>query len=160
MTIGSFVSGYVPMFILGTFKFALNVAVPQEVQRSTEYKWPAQERFGQAPALQFTGKGSDTITLPGVIYPEWKGSANAMTTLRSMAAQGLPYNFLDGLGNVYGRWVVTRVDEKKSIFAGFGQPKKIEFEVTLEYFDGADDPAIADLSGTLLGAAIGALTSL
>jgi phage protein U len=157
MSIGSFVSGYVPMLMLGTFRFSLNVAVPQEIERSTEYKWPAQALFGQAQARQFVGIGDDTITLPGVIFPEWKGSTNAMKTLRGLAAQGQPLLLIDGMGTVYGRWVITRVDEKKSIFAAAAQPKKIEFSVTLQYFDGAQVGLLPDLSGTLLGAAISAI---
>lgn len=154
---GSFVSGYVPMLMLGDFQFALNVAVFKEIKRSTDYMWPTQNRFGQRQARQFTGMGDDTITLPGTIFPEWKGSTNAMKTLRAMAALGQPNLLLDGTGQIYGRWVVTKVDETRSIFAAYTQPKKIEFSVTLGYFDGDPDSILPDLSGTLLGAAIAAV---
>jgi phage protein U len=157
VSIGSFISGYVPMLMLGTFKFQLNVAVPQEIQRSTEYKWPSQERFAQAPARQFVGLGEDTITLPGVIFPEWKGSSNAMTQLRALAVQGQPLILMDGLGTSYGRWVITKVDENKSIFAAAAQAKKIEFTVSLAYFDGAQQGVLPNLNGTLLGDIISAL---
>lgn len=156
-TLGGFVSGYVPMLMLGTFQFSLNVAVFQEMQRSTEYKWPAQERFSQQQARQFTGMGDDTITLPGVIYPEYKGSTNAMKTLRGMAQQGQPYLLLDGTGQIYGRWVVLRIEETRSVFAMFTQPLKIDFSVTLGFFDGNPASLLPDLSGTLLGAAISAV---
>lgn len=156
-TVGSFVSGYVPMLMLGSFQFSLNVAVFQEMQRSSEYKWPAQERFGQRQARQFTGVGDDTITLPGVIYPEYMGSTSAMKNLRAMAALGQPNLLIDGTGQIYGRWVVTKVDETRSIFAAFTQPKKIEFSVALAYFDGDPDSILPNLSGTLLGAAIKAI---
>lgn len=154
---GSFVSGYVPMLMLGTFQFSLNVAVFQEMQRRTEYKWPTQDRFGQRQARQFTGVGEDTITLPGVIYPEYKGSTSAMKNLRALAEMGQPNILLDGTGQIYGRWVVTNVEETRSIFAFFTQPKKIEFTVTLSYFDGSPDSILPNLSGTLLGAAINAI---
>jgi len=151
MSFGSLVSGYVPMLMLGGFRFSLNVAVFQQMQRRSEYKWPAQARFGQAQARQFTGIGDDIITLPGVIYPEYKGSTNAMANLRALAAQGQPNLLIDGKGMIYGRWVVTNVEETQSIFAMFAQPKKIEFNVTLAYFDGA--------SSSLLSNAVGALIS-
>jgi phage protein U len=159
MTIGSFISGYVPMFMLGSFRFALNVAVPQEVQRRTEYKWPAQDRMGMTQARQFTGMGDDTITLPGVIYPEWKGSTNAMAQLRALAATGQKQLLLDGMGTIYGNWAVTGVEETKSIFAAFAQPKKIEFTVTLAHIDGGDQ-TLANLNGTLLGTVINAASAL
>lgn len=136
MSLGTIVSGFVPMLMLGSFKFSLNNAVFQEMRRSTQYKWASQERFGQLAARQFVGLGDDTITLPGVIYPSYKGRTNAMQDLREMAEQGLPYTLLDGQGNIYGRWIITTVDETKSVFAMFAQPRKIEFTVTLELFDG------------------------
>lgn len=156
-TVGSFVSGYVPMLMLGSFSFSLNVAAFQEMQRSSEYKWPTQDRFGQRQARQFTGVGEDTITLPGVIYPEYLGSTNAMKNLRAMAQMGQPNILIDGTGLIYGRWVVTKIEETRSVFAFFTQPKKIEFTVTLGYFDGDPDSILPNLSGTLLGAAINAV---
>jgi phage protein U len=147
MSLGSFVAGFVPMFMLGSFRFSLNMAVFQEMHRTAEYRWPGQDRFGQLPALQYTGPGEETITLPGIIYPEWRGSANAMDMLRALAAQGQPQTLLDAQGNLYGRWVVTQVDETRSIFAAFALPRKIEFSVTLKRFDGAD----VSLLGTFIG---------
>lgn len=160
MSLGSFVSGYVPMLRLGSFNFSLNVAVFQEMRRVSEYKWAAQERFGQTPARQFVGIGDDAITLPGVIYPEWKGSSNAMAKLRAMASQGLPYLMLDAQGHIYGRWVIESIEETRGVFAAFAQPKKIEFAVTLKYFDGTDSSLLPDLSGTMLGTIISGATNL
>ncbi len=136
MSFGGFISGFVPMLRLGSFNFSINIAVFQEMSRSSEYRWPGQERFGQMPALQFTGIGDETITLPGVIFPQYKGSANAMEKIRAMAAAGEPYLLLDAQGKIYGRWVITRVDETRSVFAAFAMPRKIEFSVTLQRFDG------------------------
>lgn len=160
-SVGSFVSGYIPMLMLGTrFKFALNTAVFQEWRRTSSYRWAALERFGQTPLRQFTGMGDDTITLPGVIYPEYKGSTNAMTQLRAMAASGKKFILMDGMGTSYGNWAVTDVEETKSIFAMFAQPKKIEFTVTLAYIDGAPNSLLPNLSGTLLGSTISAVSSI
>lgn len=56
-------SGNAPvMLMLGGFKFSINTAVFTELQRSTGYRWPAQERMGQYDALQYTGPGEDRIT--------------------------------------------------------------------------------------------------
>ncbi|QPB08638.1 tail protein [Burkholderia phage Mica] len=151
MSLGSFISGFVPMLRLGSFNFSLNMAVFQEMRRSAEYKWPEQDRIGQAPALQFVGLGAETISLPGVIYPEWRGSAAAMAQLREMAAAGQPYLLIDAGGNIYGRWVITQVDETRSAFAGFTVPRKIEFDVTLKRFDGADSNALVNLITQALG---------
>ena len=155
MSLGSFIAGFVPMFRLGSFNFALNVAVFQEMHRSTEYRWPAQDRFGQLPALQYAGPGEETITLPGVIYPEWRGSANAMDQLRALAAKGQPLLLLDAQGALYGRWVITQVEETRGTFAAFALPRKIEFSVAIKKFDGTD----VALLGSFLGGVITSLAS-
>lgn len=160
MSLGSFVSGFVPMMMLGSFRFSLNTAVFQEMRRSTEFKWAAQDRIGQQPARQFVGFGDDTLVLPGVIYPEWKGSSNAMAQLRSMAAVAQPYLLMDAQGHIYGRWVIDSVEETRSIFAAFNQPRKIEFTVTIKLFDGSDYSLLPNLNGTLLGAAINGASAL
>ena len=144
MSLGTFIAGFVPMLRLGSFNFALNMAVFQEMHRSSEYRWPGQDRFGQLPALQYTGPGEETMTLPGVIYPEWRGSANAMGMLRDLAAHGQPQLLIDAQGQLYGRWVITQVDETRSTFGAFAMPKKIEFSVTLKRFDGADGSLLAN----------------
>lgn len=155
MSFGSFVSGFVPMLMLGSFKFQLNVAVFQEMRRSTQYKWASQERFGQLAARQFVAPGDDTITLPGVIYPSWRGSGAAMENLRTLAARGQPLLLIDAQGSIYGRWVITGVEETRSVFAAFAQPRKIEFSVTLERFDGGG----SNLLDTFLANAITAALS-
>jgi phage protein U len=153
MSLAGFLSGFVPMLRLGDFNFALHIAVPQEMRRSAEYKWPSQERFGQLPALQFTGPGEETITLPGVVYPQWRGSANAMAKLRAMGARGQPYLLMDAQGNMYGRWVIKGVEETRSAFAAFTMPRKIEFNVTLQRFDGADSSLLGNLVNNALKSA-------
>jgi phage protein U len=150
MSLAGFLSGFVPMLRLGDFNFALHVAVAQEMRRRAEYKWPSQDRFGQLPVRQYVGPGDETITLPGVIYPQWRGSTNAIATLRAMAARGKPYLLMDAQGKMYGRWVITDVEETSSAFAAFTMPRKIEFNVTLQRFDGSDSSVL----GTLLNNAL------
>ena len=57
---------------LGNFKFEVATAAYDKFSRSTKYRCPKQDQFGQMPAAQFTGKGDDTISLSGIIYPEHK----------------------------------------------------------------------------------------
>jgi phage protein U len=156
MSIGSFISGFVPMLRLGNFNFSLNNAVFQEMRRSAEYRWPGQDRFGQMPALQYTGPGEEIITLPGVIYPSWRGTAAAMANLRVLASKGQPQQLIDAQGNLYGRWVITSVEETRSTFAAFAQPRKVEFNVTLKHFDGyGDGNALDNLLASAISGALG-----
>ena len=88
---------------------------------TTEYRWAAQDLFGQMPELQFTGPGTETIDLPGVIYPEWRGGFGQVASMRALAAAG----------ESLGRWVIARIAGRDSTFADQGRARKIEFALSL-----------------------------
>lgn len=127
------------MMQLGSFQFMLSTAVYQELQRSTEWRWPSQDRFGEMPVLQYTGPGADTITLPGVIFPEWNGGVVQLDAMRALGDAGQPHPLVAGNGASMGRWVVERVDEGQTVFAAAGVPRRVEFTLQLRRFpdDGA-----------------------
>lgn len=129
------VGQYNIMMALGVFQFSIQTAVYQELNRRSEYKWPSQHRFGKRPSSQFVGKGEDTITLPGVIYPEYRGGFQQIERMRTLAGLGKPLMLVDGLGKIMGRWVIESIDEKQTLFAAFGAPRKMEFTVALRKFD-------------------------
>lgn len=132
-------SGNAPsLLMLGGFKFSLNTAVFQEMQRSTSWRWPAQERVGQYDALQFTGPGDDRITLPGVVYPDFRGGIAQVESLRQIAAKGKPVRLISATGEMLGLWVVLSVDETASSFKPDGTPRKQEFTVTIRKYGNAD----------------------
>lgn len=127
----------VMMAKLGDFSFGLDTATFQEMSRSTEYRWPGQERIGAADALQFTGRGPDTITLPGVIYPHYRGGLGQIDGLRKLAGSGKPLLLVDGRGAVHGEWVIERIEETQSAFLPGAVPRKISFSISLRrYGDG------------------------
>lgn len=129
------VGQYNIMMALGSFQFSIQTAVYQELNRRSEYKWPSQHRFGKRPSSQFVGIGEDTITLPGVIYPEYRGGFQQVERMRSIAGRGQPLMLVDGLGKIMGRWVIEAIDEKQTLFAAFGAPRKMEFSLSLRKFD-------------------------
>jgi phage protein U len=126
------------MLMLGGFKFSLNTAVFQEMHRSTSYRWPAQERVGQFDALQFTGPGEDRITLPGIVYPDFRGGADQVESLRKIAAQGKPLRLISASGVMLGAWVIESVEETASAFKKDGAPRRQDFTVTIRKFGDAD----------------------
>lgn len=147
--VGSYITGFAPQMILGTYIFSLNTAAFQELDRSTEYRWVAIDRHGQDAALQYTGPGADTIELPGVVYPSYRGGGGQIDKLRALASLAQPQSLIDGAGNVYGRWVITAIHEKKSEFAAFGQPLKQEFTISLRRYDGGPSNLLASIISAL-----------
>ena len=156
MAILGYKFGQPVMMQLGSFQFGINTAAYQTLTRSTEWRWPSQDRFGKPPVLQHVGPGGDSITLPGVIYPEWRGGFGQVEQMRAMAGQGEPLQLIDGTGSSFGRWAIERIEEKQSVFADAGAPRKIEFTLQLRrYFETNAAGAV----GTVAAAAGGSPTA-
>jgi phage protein U len=124
----------VVMMALGAFRFGVNRANYQTFTRSASWRWEAQDRLGRAPALQFLGPGADEISLQGVIYPHFRGGLRQVELMRFVANAGQPLILVDGLGWVWDRWVITSVEETKTLFLADGAPRKIEFSVGLKAY--------------------------
>ena len=133
-------SGNAPVLLmLGGFKFSLNTAVFREIQQSNEYRWQAQDRVGQMAALQYTGPGSASMTLPGVIYYQFRGAGNELAQLRKLAAQGTPHRLLTGKGGNLGLWVIEKIDATASEFTADSAVLKQEFTLSLrKHSDGTN----------------------
>jgi phage protein U len=125
------------MLALGDFRFSLPTAAYDEFRRASEWDWAEQQRFGNTPALQFTGRTSDTITLSGLIYPEFRGGYGQVAAMRTTADAKAPQMLVDGTGEVMGRWVIARVEEGRRVFWPNGQPRRMEFSLTLKKYDDA-----------------------
>lgn len=123
------------MCALGMFVFSLSTAAYQELQRQTDWRHASNNRVGAAPARQFVGRGEDSITLPGIIFPELSGSALSLDALRLMANTGKAWPMVEGSGRIYGLWVIESLSETKTIFFSNGTPRRIEFTLSLKRTD-------------------------
>ncbi len=119
---------------LGAFRFSIHTSTYQELSRSTDYTWAAQERFGQHDALQFTGPAEDSITFNGVIFPEFRGGFQQIEMMRDLASTGYPQMLVSGFGKVFGLWVIESITEGQSIFAAAGAPRRQEFTIKIRKY--------------------------
>lgn len=133
------------MMKLGPFQFGIWTAAYNEASRVSEWRWARQEVFGQPEALQYLGPGSETLTLTGAIYPEHRAGPGQVDAMRAAASKGEPLLMVSGQGNVLGKWVIEKIDEKQSVFAAGGVPRKQEFTMTLRRHGPA--PAAAAAAG-------------
>jgi phage protein U len=122
------------LMALGQFVFSLQTLAFQSLQRQTAWRHAQNSRVGARAASQFLGPGDDTITLPGVVLPEF-GNRISLDELHTMADAGQPLALVDGTGRVYGQWVITDKTETASHFTTLGQPKRIEFSLSLRRVD-------------------------
>ena len=137
------------MLALGMFVFSLSTAAYQELQRQTDWRHASNNRIGAPPARQFVGRGDDTITLPGIIFPELAGSAFSLDALRLMANTGKAWPMVEGSGRIYGLWVIESLSETKTLFFRDGTPRRIEFTLSLKRTD--DDRIDLLGAGTSIG---------
>lgn len=119
------------MMALGDYRFSIDTAAYQELKRSQAFRWQAQERLQRSPAMQFIGAGDESIELGGVIYPHFKGGLKQLDAMRTEASKGQPLLLVDGLGFVWGQWVIIQIDEGQSFFQANGQPLKQTFQLRL-----------------------------
>ncbi len=144
------------MLALGMFVFSLSTLAYQELQRQTEWRHPSNSRVGAAPARQFVGRGDDSITLPGIIFPELAGTTLSLDALRLMANTGKAWPMIEGSGRIYGLWVIESLSENKTIFFRDGTPRRIEFTLSLKRID--DDQL--DLIGAATSVGVSVLRAL
>lgn len=129
------------MMALGEFRFALETAAYERLALSQSWRWPKLERITRDPALQFVGADTAEIALDGVIYPSFKGGLGQIERLRAMADEGRPLLLTDGLGRVWGKWAIEKIEDSRTHFTDDGQPRKIEFRLTLKAY-GEDGPRV------------------
>lgn len=131
---------------LGMFVFSISSLPFERKQRSTQWRWAANNRLGQLPAHQFTGPGEDRITLSGVLAPELTGGGQSLQDLRDLADTGKAWVLMQGNGEPQGFWFIDSVDETGSYFFADGSPRKIEFSVVLVRNDTGEINTIGDLA--------------
>ncbi|MCF6435248.1 phage tail protein [Pseudoalteromonas sp. MMG022] len=136
------------MMQLGDYKFSVSSAAFSKLSYATEYRWKNQDSQteGKSPVQQFVGVGAQTITLDGTIYPQLvKDGLSQVDNMRAEAAKGKPltlgYVKVNGksdasVGRILGKWIIKSINEERSLFLNDGIPREIQFQMTLERYDG------------------------
>ena len=129
------------MLTLGDFRFEMHTLAYEKLSLSQSYRWSAQARIARDPALQYLGRETAIIQLDGVLRPNGliRGRLSHIETLRAMADKGKPQLLVDGLGRVWGKWVITDIKDDRTLFVDDGQARVIAFNLTLKSYgeDGA-----------------------
>ncbi|MGN6668638.1 MAG: phage tail protein [Trinickia sp.] len=124
------------MMSLDQFVFSLATAPYRELQRQRNWKHRTSSRVGVRDASQFTGAGADTITLNGLLAPEnGIGEVASLDKLAMMGDSGDAYVLVDGIGNVYGAFIIDTLNETATYHTREGIPRKVEFSLTLKRVD-------------------------
>jgi len=122
------------MMALGSYRFAIETSAYQQLQRTISYRWQAQDRINNDPAMQFVGPGAEQINLEGVIYPDFRGGLGQIEGMKDSADRGEPLLLVDGLGQIWGRWVILQIEETREVFLKNGVPRKISFRLSISRY--------------------------
>lgn len=136
------------MMALGMFIFSLPTLAYQELQRQTDWRHPSSSRVGTNPARQFTGRGEDAITLPGVVLPELAGTPISLDALRYMADTGKAWPLVEGTDRILGIWVIESITETRTLFFQDGAARRIEFSIKLTRIDDGKIDMLGAATGT------------
>lgn len=122
------------LMALGQFRFAMETAAYQDLKRKNDYRWPAQARLADRPTRQFVGLGDESIDINGIVYPHLAGGLGQIEQLREMSGRGEPMILADGLGFVWGRYVVLSLQEGRSFLLPDGRPRKQTLTLQLSHY--------------------------
>lgn len=137
------------MMIYGMMPFIRQTLPYNALTHNIEYRWPTNDRFGLRPAAQFAGPGADTLVLSGELRPEITGGAISLMTIRLLADQGLAWPLIGGSGQIYGMYVIEKINHVHSEFFHDGAASKIAFTLSLKRVDESFTTMFGDLKTQL-----------
>lgn len=127
----------------GGIKFVHTGLTFDQASRSEVFNWATIERMGvkRRPAKQFVGPGDDTLTLSGVIFTLYNpgGGAqvigtNQLEQLRKKGSEGSPAILMDGVGNIKGKYILTKIDSVQTNFHRAGIHLKETYTLSFERY--------------------------
>jgi phage protein U len=119
---------------LGQFVFGINTLAFDKLVRQSAWRHPAISRVGIRPARQSLGPGDDTISVSGVLAPEFRGTVLSLGELRKMADSGKAWALVGAQENL-GAWVIESLQQTGTHYTVSGQPRRIEFDLRLAQVD-------------------------
>ncbi|MFB1115616.1 phage tail protein [Dickeya dadantii] len=120
------------MMILGLFPFMRSTTPYQSLEQQVTWRHVKNERVGKFARYQYVGPGDDKVTLSGELYPEITGGDMSLSMLTAMASTGKAWPLIEGTGRIYGMYVITGINETRSLFFDDGKARHISFSVSLE----------------------------
>jgi phage protein U len=122
------------MMALGAFRFSIDTAAYQQLERVWSYRWEPQDRIGRQVAMQFTGTGATEINIEGIIYPAYRGGLDQVERMAAIAGTGEPQRLVDGRGRIWGLFVITEVRETQKVFGPSGAARRVDFAMQLKSY--------------------------
>lgn len=128
------------LMTLGEVRFSVSEGAYKGLNRTLEMSVAKLARANRQTSRQILGE-DETIEITGTVYPLHRHALDRVETFRDLARTYQPQMLTDGLGNVWGRWVVERVVENGTEFTAQGVPMKQDFTLSLGRYGEDAEPA-------------------
>ncbi len=115
---------------LGTVRFSVEESAFQQLRRVLDMRVARLDRAGAPTARQILGE-DETIEIRGVVYPELAGGVGRVQGFRDLAREKKAQLLTDGVGGVWGRFVIERVEEEATHHLRNGVPLRQGFAIHL-----------------------------
>ena len=119
------------MMIYGMLPFMRQTLPYNQLIHSSGWNWTSNSRVGRRAAAQFTGKGSDKISLSGELRPELTGRPVKAQAFQLLADEGRAWPLIGGDGTIYGMYVIESFKTTHSDFYADGSARVIAFTLDL-----------------------------
>lgn len=139
-------AGPVPM-ALGRYQFEALPFGFEGQDRSTDTPWAELNTAFRLNENQWTGPGSITFDITGVLFPEALGGLSQLEGLRREQLAGKPLMLVTGAGGIHGMHIIENISEGRSYVNHAGLPRKLEYSISLKAYDqqGRGGGGLADL---------------
>ncbi|HEC0486934.1 TPA: phage tail protein [Pseudomonas aeruginosa] len=118
---------------LGEFVFGLAADFTfDRLSRSTSGGWVDLDIISSKPLSHQTGQGLEQLRLSGTAF--YASGMGKLDDLRAMANARVPYALVDGLGRVWGRWRIDKVEEQQRQILDDGTAQVVEWSLDLQEF--------------------------
>jgi len=124
------------MMALGAYRFSIDTAALQTLDRAAAYRWNDRAVVGDKPRSEYIGPELEEITLKGVIYPFYRGGFGQVDSMRAEAGKGEPLRLVDGTGRDLQLWTIRRIEENQEKLFVRGAPRKVNFTLVLKEYAG------------------------
>jgi uncharacterized protein len=121
------------LMTLGGVRFSVSEGAYRTLNRTLEMSVVKIARANRPVARQVLGE-DETIEISGVCYPLHRHGTDRVERFRELARRYQPVMLTDGMGFVWGRFLVERVEERGSEFTREGQAQRQEFTIALGAF--------------------------
>ncbi len=116
---------------LGDAEFSVAAGSFESLRRLTRWRIDRPDPIDGLGVPVHRGRVDDAITLSGVVFPGYVGGLSSVERLRELGDTGDPAMLVDGEGTIYGRWLVSALEEEATHHTPTGKPRRISYQLTL-----------------------------